>query len=94
MELDLELTAGPKFTPRNVGKYVAKHAVTAVVAKAVKDALETFIPATQNYKIAELGGGLAGWYAGGKVEPYTDALVDEIANEIAKRKAAKAKHIA
>ena len=71
----------PKFTPRNVAKFAAKSMVATIVAGGVKDVLIMQFPQTQYLKVAGLTGSIAGWYVSDKLQPYTDDIVDFVADE-------------
>lgn len=71
----------PKFTPRNVAKFAAKSTVATIVAKAVKDVIIAKYPQAETLNAAGLAGTVTGWYVSEKLEPYTDDLVDYVADE-------------
>lgn len=79
----------PKFNAENVSKFVARHCVTAIVASSVKKALEGHTPQSEKLDTAGMIGALAGWYAGEQLEPYTDAVVEEIFQKIRARRTNK-----
>lgn len=76
----------PKFNAPNVTKFVVRHVVTAVVASTVKKVLIDNVPQSEKLNGAALAGGIAGWYIGEKLEPYTDAMVDTAFATLKERK--------
>jgi hypothetical protein len=82
----METPARPAFNKRTVTKYVASHLVSATVAIAVTRVLKNNFPQTETLRIAELTGGVAGWYAATKMQPVTDKLVDDGFDALAERK--------
>jgi len=70
---------------REVVKFAAKTVVQTVAGSTITKALLRTIPATEQYKIAEITGIVGGWYVGEKLEPQTDLLVDNYFNQREKK---------
>lgn len=66
---------------RVITKFVAKLVVSTAVGSLVTKASATLVPVTQNYKIAEMSGAVAGWYVGEKLEPSLNLMVDNFYNK-------------
>lgn len=78
-----------KLTKRTVTKFIAKLLVQTSVGAAVAKSMQKAIPATENYKVSEMTGAVAAYYAGEKLEPVTDELVDVFWDEFEARQAAR-----
>lgn len=76
-------------TKRTITKYAAKAVVMSVAGSAITKALLAAIPATSNYKIAEISGAVGGWVVSEKLEPHTDQLVDDFYDTVEAKKAKK-----
>jgi hypothetical protein len=74
----METPARPAFNKRTVTKYVVSHLVAASVGMTVTRLLKNNFPQTENLHIADLAGGLSGWYASSKLQPYTDQIADGV----------------
>jgi hypothetical protein len=81
-----------EFTPRNATKYVVTALVRIKVGQFAKAAITDYTAFEDDDTVVGLTGYLIGWYAGHKLRPVTDAMVDKTADFIlAKREELKAK---
>lgn len=74
---------------RPIAKMAAKIVVGTVVQHLTSKTLLANFPSTANYKIAGMTGALVGWQASEMLEPYTDKIVDDIADAHELRKIRK-----
>lgn len=62
---------------RTLLKYVAKTIVMSTAGSIITKTLIAAIPQTERYNIADIAGAIGGFYAGEKLEPTTDKIVDD-----------------
>lgn len=62
---------------RTITKFTAKLAVSYGIGHVIIKTLHATIPATREYKLAEIAGAVGGWVASEKLEPHTNSIVDE-----------------
>jgi hypothetical protein len=83
----------PKFTPRNVAKFVVKAVVAQKTAQFTKAAIADYTSMNTDTTTVGVSCQVVGWYVSDKLKPITDAAVDKTADFlVAKnndRKAAK-----
>lgn len=77
------------FTPRNVTKFVVKTMVHAKTASVVEDAITDYTRFEEDDMIVDISSHLAGWYVSDKLKPYTDKIVDTVADKIVALRAKK-----
>lgn len=79
-------TNRPAFNKRTVTKYVASHLVSAAVGMTVAKLLKNNFPQTETMHMADLAGGLSGWYVATKFQPVTDKACDDLIDALEERK--------
>lgn len=72
----------PAFTARNVAKFVAKALVAAKTAELTEDLMVDHTQYDEDATIVDITGKIAGWYVSEKLEPVTDRIVDQAADQI------------
>jgi len=76
----------PKFTIRNVAKFVAKASIAAKVTSLTANLISEHTEYETDDTIVKIGSRLAGWYVCEKLEPVTDAIVDKTADVVTERR--------
>lgn len=80
----------PKFTPRNVAKFVVKLAVAGRVAQFTENTITDYTRFEDDDFIVEASSHLVGWLVSDKLKPYTDKMVDKTADFIVEKRANRA----
>lgn len=62
---------------RLIAKFVAKMLVSTAVGGVVTKALSATIPATKNFKIADMSGGVVGWMVSENLELQINEKIDK-----------------
>lgn len=78
------------YTPREVAKMLVKTMIVAKTAQITANTLEDRTGIDKDSKTAHVAGQFVGWSVVFAVKPYTDAAVDQTADWINARRAARA----
>jgi hypothetical protein len=73
----METQTRPAFNKRNVAKFITTYAVSTAVGLTVSRLLKNNFPQTEAMHVADLAGGLSGWYVSAKTQHITDKFVDD-----------------
>jgi hypothetical protein len=72
----------PDFTPRNVAKFAVKTAIHLKAKRLAQNALTDYTPLDSDNITVKVSSSVIGWGVASKAKPYTDKVVDKIADKV------------
>ena len=77
------------FTPRNVAKFVVQAAISQKTAQLAETVITDHTQLEEDNTVVGISCHVIGWYASHKLQPYTDKMIDKIADKLVARKEKK-----
>lgn len=78
------------FTARRVVKYVVRAAIHGQVSKVTQTAITDRTQFEEDDFVVEIAGNVVGWGVAKNLEPYTNKMVDKVADFVNEKRAARA----